>query len=494
MEDAEETIKTTLPRRLNGRLAACDPCRARKVACDHTRPICNRCRRRADGTDCVYSGQEPRPRSSRPSRRVAEVAQPRAEQRNHDSPPHDGQISTQRPSIPTESNSVSGHKWGYLGVTSYNAIFEEARNSLSLLSASDPGPSRASSGANTSLTVYQDLPLPSRVMCLYVLQSLPDQLFKSEGQPEDFTHMAHDWYDLAVDRIAISLQNLLIHAREQGEKGFESLAEEICRNSTRPLRENAFTLEEWLVQFCDANLRWESVALVWAYASNALSDVVHSSYCRRYDWLSSRCSAETSRVCLGYCIDLSSRISEHNVLLLDICRRYTTLESTICGETSKFDVPPEISLPLVVDADFAEHASLASMGVAGTMMIYLGLHAQPNMLPYQPTLHSENRRRLFVQSFISDKLGVMFTGRPPRLSRRYCTTPLPSDLSDEELMSSQDALVRAFESLDEHGWNTKGAIYPATVMRARAMIAYIRDELVEIALSHNAMVTVEHLQ
>lgn len=128
------------------------------------------------------------------------------------------------------------------------------------------------------------------------------------------------------------------------------------------------------------------------------------------------------------------------------------------------------------------------------MMTFLGLHVQQHDALYQPTLCSENRRRLFYQIFTSDKLVVSFTGRPPLVSRRFCSTPLPLDISDEDLASDASTLNRAVASLDPNGWNTDGAMYSVTVIRARAMIAHVRDELVEIALSHNVGVSLEHLR
>lgn len=45
-------------RRRNGRLQACEPCRKRKVSCDHAFPACRRCRVRNNPGGCVYLGVE----------------------------------------------------------------------------------------------------------------------------------------------------------------------------------------------------------------------------------------------------------------------------------------------------------------------------------------------------------------------------------------------------------------------------------------------------
>lgn len=83
-----------------------------------------------------------------------------------------------------------------------------------------------------------------------------------------------------------------------------------------------------------------------------------------------------------------------------------------------------------------------------------------------------------------DKVVVLFTGRPPQISRRYVSTPLPLDLDDDELLAGDAALAESVRLLDENGWNTKGGLYASTSLRCRFLIALIRDELIEIAIGN----------
>src|SRR4051812_21536002 len=46
--------RSTPVRRRNGKQQACEPCRKRKLACDHDYPTCHRCQRRKISQDCVY--------------------------------------------------------------------------------------------------------------------------------------------------------------------------------------------------------------------------------------------------------------------------------------------------------------------------------------------------------------------------------------------------------------------------------------------------------
>ncbi|KAG8410289.1 hypothetical protein J3458_018001 [Metarhizium acridum] len=50
-----------------------------------------------------------------------------------------------------------------------------------------------------------------------------------------------------------------------------------------------------------------------------------------------------------------------------------------------------------------------------------------------------------------DKVVVLFTGRPPQISRRHVSTPLPLDLDDQELFGSEAAIAESVRSLDKMG-------------------------------------------
>ena len=63
---------------MSSRQAACEPCRKAKLACDHIRPVCSRCRHLRRPGSCVYRaspfrrkrapGSSPQPRNNPPPR------------------------------------------------------------------------------------------------------------------------------------------------------------------------------------------------------------------------------------------------------------------------------------------------------------------------------------------------------------------------------------------------------------------------------------------
>ncbi|KAJ4321144.1 hypothetical protein N0V84_005496 [Fusarium piperis] len=224
---------TPLLRRLNGRPQACDPCRARKVACDHDQPTCSRCRKRKE--TCVYT-----------------VTEPRTAKRQRLRPPSSSS-TTPSPSAP-----------GYLGFTSHNAVFQETRNSLSLVH----GPAvEVEAGARRLPRVRAcliEMPFPLREMCLIVLRNLP--------KPSDdvLTHRLHcraeDWIITCVRSTIDALHECWgEHLSSREDPQLEEMGLAICNNTARPLHDEHISGTDWMGQFSGSNIRWESLGLIWTY-------------------------------------------------------------------------------------------------------------------------------------------------------------------------------------------------------------------------------------
>ncbi len=103
-------------------------------------------------------------------------------------------------------------------------------------------------------------------------------------------------------------------------------------------------------------------------------------------------------------------------------------------------------------------------------------------------------KRLSAGCFRSDKGIAMLTGRPPALSHRYYTCPLPLDLPDSILLEGGESLQREIDALDENGWNTKGEIYDGTICRMTVLSAIIQDEVIELFLGKPAYFSMERVK
>ncbi|KAK7420576.1 hypothetical protein QQZ08_010335 [Neonectria magnoliae] len=414
-----ETPLSPLLRRSNGRPQACDPCRARKVACDHSQPTCKRCRKRRQ--PCVYT-VAPKPKRNPLPRSPC--------------------------STPTPPCT------GYLGFTSHSAVFEETRNSLTLVHGSRPvdaGPRRG------PRVPRAEVPPPLRGMILFVLRNLPGTA--ELGSVERTPCRPDDWILKATRRI-VEIIHQDFPTQLEDDAVLEDWARTICSNTARPFHETDVSSQDWIDQFAGPALRWESIGLLWTFWEIGF-------------WEGD--TAQTIGACLKYCIEIALHFTPGNDVIAYLCYRRSTMVSIISGDASL--------------SCWSCHSETVAL------VTFLGLHAESETKPYRPTLVSENRRRLFSHVFNIDKVMVSFTGRPPLLSRRYVSTPLPLDLPDEVLLADDEAVItRAVQALDDQGWNTEGRLHSATLLRARVMIAFIREELLEVALSNGSLATLSHLQ
>ncbi|TFB02972.1 hypothetical protein CCMA1212_005430 [Trichoderma ghanense] len=531
---AASSASPVLLRRPNGRPVACDNCRARKVACDHRHPVCRRCADRGQAAGCVYTSSAPRKppllkrassREAGPSAGVTTISQRhdagaaaprpagtgpmarlgdaeehrslrRAEARRQASVGiHDGSrahkgysfeslssplnpasqrrdvgasaTTTPGGHLPSERASSPLHQApGYLGFTSYSSVFEETKNSLSMLQGFHawlPQPILHDGIRQGADELSRCLCSPTREMCLVVLRGIPAPNAGYIEPIQESPFYRDGWQRVMAQRVLGDLHERF--GSYLGPCRVDSQLEEIALflsdNTTRPFHELEPDPEKWIGQFTGPNLRWESLGFVFSF-----NDMIFPEGDKAHGGLDSKSAhkewAEISRVCLGLCMDLSRRFASANGLLAQLSHRRATLESIHAGDAS--------------------YSTWRTTAEAVALVTFLGMHAESNPPSYEPTLASESRRRLFAQLFVGEKDGVLFTGRPPRLSHRYAFTPLPLDLRDEDLLAGGEALKRAVEGLDENGWNTGGKMYSATVTRARCIVAMIRDELVEIGI------------
>lgn len=110
----------------------------------------------------------------------------------------------------------------------------------------------------------------------------------------------------------------------------------------------------------------------------------------------------------------------------------------------------------------------------------MGLHISSSA-PQDRSICVQIRRRIYASVYKSDKVLAMFTGRPPLLSKRHATTPLPIDMSDEELLGDV-----APGQVDLHGWSIDGKILISTMLRARTMIMQVAEDILDIALCRSS--------
>ena len=299
-------------------------------------------------------------------------------------------------------------------------------------------------------------------MCLVLVRSLPD-LSNRVILPRTSCNPWDGWVRIAGRRILQSFQAHLPSVRD--ESSVRELADLLSKNSARKVNDDLADPDEWIEQFVGQNVRWESLGMLFTFSE--LSDDQAGRCAPRSELY------QTGLEVADMCIDLSMCMSGGNLMLLFLCYRRTILESQCLGDAGL--------------SCWRAHAETVSL------LTFLGLHADTHTASYTPTFCSELRRRLSAFIFNCDKV-ISFQGRPPFLSRRFISTPLPLDIADETFFAGPEALAHAVAALDHNGWNRENS-YPsaATSIRARTLMATMRDELMEISLGNNEQTPISKL-
>ncbi|KXH27472.1 hypothetical protein CSAL01_07407 [Colletotrichum salicis] len=475
-----ESASSPLRYRKNGRLQACDPCRRRKVACDHARPVCSNCKRRRRTEPCEFTMSTPaqmrpgapRAVSERTSRSASvtcsemgaehserqyqpATASTLVEQQSEISPvvtetETQGQCAPGCEAVAPES--VSGH----LGFMSWSDVYQEVGNGLSGhdVNAEKEVRSTSTTGREARSTIVLSEDARTLETCLFILRLVPDErqgraLFDSHFNPHNA--FIHPVAVRALDSLYGTFGDYLSNTTRDDAQ-LSEFARRLCYNSSRPFAEHEPDPDLWMAQFTKENLRWETLGLLFIY------------------WEKKLRTEQLPRTEVGR---MGQANEVGNTLLLYLYFRRMIIESVVDGDTSR--------------------STWMTKGETVSLLTFLGLHVEQNKGPYKPTLASELRRRLLVKIFVLDKVGSAITGRPPALSRRYILTPMPLDIRDDCLLCDDETINKAVRSLDKSGWNPDGALNSVTFWRARYKLMLIRDEIFEVALGPEAAISVEVL-
>lgn len=481
MTTRKENGHGVVPRRRNGKQQACEPCRKAKIACDHTLPVCDRCKRRKATAKCIYltapmTRQLPPVDSNRGTKHGRHIILPTPTPTSSSISTYEHLYSPDDRPLPTEPGRIQSG--GYFGPTNFSAVFEENRDNI----GNDIQISNDSGALPTydSLQAHNFLMLPGNTfgdspriqLGIKILQQLPNQrtcdhllkcYFNRMGECSPCTPRQ------TVVQIAHSLWSQW--GKEFREprhlEDIERVSTHLCKNSEHPLQEVEH-YQPWLESITGVNMRWESVGLVFA----ALCQSVLS-LSERDAFFTTQNGQRKDRKyfalelkdCIQACVTLSNYMDYINTVMVGLLTKNLILATVIMGDTS-----------LTV---WRQIGDLVSMSTA------LGLHRQSDDNG-RVTFMSEYKKRLFTIIFNVDKSSAHLTGRPPALSYRYTRFRFPLDLDDEVFASDPETLKLAAEKLDINGWNKEGNVTKATYMRAHGYLAIIIDEILEVSLTSSA--------
>lgn len=118
----------------------------------------------------------------------------------------------------------------------------------------------------------------------------------------------------------------------------------------------------------------------------------------------------------------------------------------------------------------------------------MGLNAISDVSIQDPRILKQSERRLFTAIYILDKTAATLSGKLPLLVSDHCSTALPLDICNTILLRWRPDKGVNLTSLgvNDEGWNVDGNIYSTTTLRARGLIAHIREQILDLALNRRA--------
>lgn len=307
------------PRRKNGRQQACEPCRRRKVACDHRLPVCSRCRRGRISERCVYITSEP---STIGSSSIG---------------PLSPKSSCKSPELIKEATSTPRGDGctGFLGATSYSAFYQDSQKPI--LGSEFYAPFGKSPDISQSSIQYTSNALVD--LAIRTLRSIPDHA--SAEALIDVDSSGYDgWCQLAGKRshasFWVKFGNCL-----NGDRNSESMmhvATTINENTSKLFKEDHTSPDDWLQSFSGSAMRWEALGhlfIYWAYGARGILEVSTAKRCKDLQQFGGLELMRRYKICASWCMELSRAASSSNTLMAYLVFKHCLLESQISGEASK---------------------------------------------------------------------------------------------------------------------------------------------------------------
>lgn len=329
------------PRRRNGRPQACEPCRKRKIACDHTLPVCQRCKRRKTTSACIYLAapmtqkpevdQELPNLSSLPALDIASPGLRRSSINSGSSPPK------------AVAHAILTNSSVFFGPTSFSAVFHENQEDFG--SALDSGNDTVTTDSAPRRKVGVDsYALDAHLVRLgaKVLSRLPDQHTCNLLLERHVCQNDNDgWFKPATqycsDMLWSTYGRYLIGPKIMTET--ETVSRMLCQNARTNLQEPDDT-KEWLDSFTGPNLRWEALGLLlsaccYGAMASPESDLFTGQDGRPRD---KKQFVQETKECISICVTLCSHADFVNPIMVTLLYNNSILLSVlgVGGDTSKF--------------------------------------------------------------------------------------------------------------------------------------------------------------
>ena len=299
--------------RRNGKQQACEPCRKSKLRCDHTSPVCARCIRRKRSTLCIYLESPMAGKASSPSPFKA-TSQPS----RSPAPSSSGTSTAVASSLALEctdgygifregSVNVGPSTEGFLGSTSYSAIFREHQGHLvtSGVEYIDGSKDPARMKLGKTLPYHGDSDTCAKAAAvrlgIKVLQHFPNKQC-SKLLVERFFRAMDDMvmHEPTIKACLDSLWSTYGDCLEEPKNPEKLLAmsEELYMNGREPFDTDfSQSPKEWLKTFTGHQYRWEIVSPI-PFKSRFLLPITHT--------------GGPPLRCLGFSYHVADRLGPHS--------------------------------------------------------------------------------------------------------------------------------------------------------------------------------------
>ncbi|KZF19088.1 hypothetical protein L228DRAFT_257174 [Xylona heveae TC161] len=424
---------------MSSRLAACEACRRSKLACDHKRPVCTRCRNSNRSGLCIYRAS--------PFKRKRDDSSPLVDQHsNRPSPASPPLFSPRRNPYPNP---------GYLGSSSHAAIFNHIPQGEDNISGSyfprdaelPADPSHRSDDGN--LLTHQGADVLRQLLDKYSLKLLKELVMFWLKKGINLI-LAGPFVQQCVESMTDFLMSSL-----QDENWHLIYARRLLHNSAQPLDFNrTSSLSSFSAQFLNQNVRWESLGIFFSAVSRATFDI---------SFFPSLYTTEQEQYALRR---LSTKLTD---CALDIALSLDCLNDLqLVFQYENFIVHS------CVDGDQSYH-SWRRLGDVIASIFALGYHEDIETRPEIPPFLIDLRKAAFANTYGDDKNVSIFLGRPPRMSKQFCHFQLPScptSLSDSSTFSSRESNV--------DGWEADTKFSYTAQTRWSALCAFLKEEVLEL--------------
>ncbi|KAL4810352.1 hypothetical protein BDV18DRAFT_130818 [Aspergillus unguis] len=370
----------------------------------------------------------------------------------------------------TRDNSRPSTTPGYLGSTSFSAVFSEHRTDISF-----------EEGACLTDSVFARANEQSRLESgLEVLRFLYTNDICAVLVRKFYAgHLMAVVSGVVIVAILGSMKRVFDSLETNGsandvERRLQDLVRRIFKSSAHPLTSHAdMSVEEYFASFTDENLRWEVIGIILATAGIALMSTSDSDT----DLLKAAPDPQARDM-------LRTQIVEASGIVLSFCDTAASV-----NELLGFHQYNDMLLRTQYYGD-TSYAAWRRLGDLTATIYAAGLHQESTRAQnYPPFLH-QWRKMCFCAAFYADKSLSTFVGRPPFINYRYCTISAPLDLRDEDLIAGGEPLRRAMGKLDAGGWNHDSESLGrggrlsmrVSMMRLRFLLSVLREQALEIAL------------